>query len=563
MQRASSLCQFVGIASRSTCRIRQFHSRRLAAHQSKPGRSWKNFPFGRVGFALIGAGAIGYDGIVNDFTYTGSAVRFVRSVKTAVLIAIDYLGLDENDAEYNTKIKALHQKSAERLLETCLLNGGLYIKVGQGFAAINHILPIEYTSTLSKLQDECLMTSKADVQKVFRTDFGQLPEELYKEFDYEPVAAASLAQVFKARLHSGEQVAVKVQYSDLQKRFISDVATIIFLQDMIELVFKNYNFGWIMTDLRKNLVQELNFIQEGQNAERCAEGLQKLRYVVVPKIYWNQTKTRVLTMEWMEGFKISDIPEIKKQKMSLIDIDMKLYNMFAEQIFHTGFVHADPHPGNIFVRKNAQNGKADIILLDHGLYEELPATVRGPLCEFWEATVLRDEAKMKAAAKRINIVEYMKFAEVLFQQPIHMRSGPIRSKLSQEELEHIRKIAKENFDVIMSTLKEMPRSMLFVVRNLNTVRSIGDLHGNVVNRPQVMARYAQHCLYERNITSPIQYMRWLCRRIYFEYCLWVTSLRPILMNYYLNFLYLVGRAPESARTLMSDIMQQEKLQQLH
>ena len=117
----------------------------------------------------------------------------------------------------------------------------------------------------------------------------------------------------------------------------------------------------------------------------------------------------------------------------------------------------------VFVRKSAHNGSAEIVLLDHGLYEELPASVRGPLCEFWEATVLRDDAKMKAAAKRIDIVEYMKFAEVLFQQPIRMRSGPIKSKLSQEELEHIRKVARENFDVIMSTLKEMPRSMLFVM----------------------------------------------------------------------------------------------------
>lgn len=115
------------------------------------------------------------------------------------------------------------------------------------------------------------------------------------------------------------------------------------------------------------------------------------------------------------------------------------------------------------MRKNAQNGNAEIILLDHGLYEELPASVRGPLCEFWEATVLRDESKMKAAAKKIDIVEYMKFAEVLFQQPIRMRSGAIKSKLSEEELEHIRKIARQNFEVIMSTLKEMPRSMLFVM----------------------------------------------------------------------------------------------------
>lgn len=115
------------------------------------------------------------------------------------------------------------------------------------------------------------------------------------------------------------------------------------------------------------------------------------------------------------------------------------------------------------MRKNERNGKADIILLDHGLYEELPENVRGPLCEFWEATVLRDDKKMKEAARKINVADHVKFAEVLFQQPIRIHGGRILSKLSQDDLDHIQKVARENFDVIMNTLREMPRSMLFVM----------------------------------------------------------------------------------------------------
>uniref|UniRef100_B4N5D2 GK20341 n=2 Tax=Drosophila willistoni TaxID=7260 RepID=B4N5D2_DROWI len=464
--------------------------------------------------------------------------------------------LNDNDVQYESKLKALHQKSADRLLETCLLNGGLYIKVGQGFAAINHILPVEYTRTLSKLQDSCLPTPSSDVQKVFQKDFGLLPEEIYVDFDYKPVAAASLAQVFKAKLPNGEQVAVKVQYNDLQKRFISDLGTIIFLQDIVEFFFKDYNFGWILNDLRKNLVQELNFIQEGKNAERCAKDLKKFDFVRVPQVHWSHTKTRVLTLEWMDGCKISDIKSIKAQNLSLHDIDVKLFQTFSEQIFYSGFVHADPHPGNIFVRPNAK-GRADIILLDHGLYEELPAEVRGPLCEFWEATVLRNEAKMKTAAQKIGIADYMRFAEVLFQQPIRIRGGRIRSKLNQEDIEYMQMVAKKNFELIMGTLKEMPRSMLFVVRNLNTVRAISHQHGDVVDRPRIMARYAQRCLYNKQ--SPIQYVRWLCHRIYFEYCMWLTTFKMQLINWYFNVLYLLGRAPASAKTIMQDLLNPDHL----
>lgn len=115
------------------------------------------------------------------------------------------------------------------------------------------------------------------------------------------------------------------------------------------------------------------------------------------------------------------------------------------------------------MRKSATGGDADIILLDHGLYEELPPDVRIPLCEFWEATVLRNEPRMKAAANKMQVVDHMKFAAVLFQQPIKMEGGRIRSKLTQEDIDYVQKVAKENFDIIMSTLKEMPRSLLFVV----------------------------------------------------------------------------------------------------
>ncbi|XP_002068585.3 uncharacterized aarF domain-containing protein kinase 5 [Drosophila willistoni] len=537
---------------------RRFQSQRYVVHQSnkQDSSSWRSLPIARFSLLALGSGAIAYDGLVNEFTYCGAAVRFVRSLKTASLIAADYMLLNDNDVQYESKLKALHQKSADRLLETCLLNGGLYIKVGQGFAAINHILPVEYTRTLSKLQDSCLPTPSSDVQKVFQKDFGLLPEEIYVDFDYKPVAAASLAQVFKAKLPNGEQVAVKVQYNDLQKRFISDLGTIIFLQDIVEFFFKDYNFGWILNDLRKNLVQELNFIQEGKNAERCAKDLKKFDFVRVPQVHWSHTKTRVLTLEWMDGCKISDIKSIKAQNLSLHDIDVKLFQTFSEQIFYSGFVHADPHPGNIFVRPNAK-GRADIILLDHGLYEELPAEVRGPLCEFWEATVLRNEAKMKTAAQKIGIADYMRFAEVLFQQPIRIRGGRIRSKLNQEDIEYMQMVAKKNFELIMGTLKEMPRSMLFVVRNLNTVRAISHQHGDVVDRPRIMARYAQRCLYNKQ--SPIQYVRWLCHRIYFEYCMWLTTFKMQLINWYFNVLYLLGRAPASAKTIMQDLLNPDHL----
>lgn len=147
---------------------------------------------------------------------------------------------------------------------------------------------------------------------MFRQDFeGKEPEQLFATFNYEPIAAASLAQVFRATTHQGHDVAVKVQYIDLQKRFSGDMGTIQFLQKIIATIHKNYNFGWILDDLRGNLEevfflgnlnyfinlhflclrQELDFVHEGKNAERCAKDLEKFDFIHVPDVHWDLTNT--------------------------------------------------------------------------------------------------------------------------------------------------------------------------------------------------------------------------------------------------------------------------------
>ncbi|XP_055920396.1 uncharacterized aarF domain-containing protein kinase 5 [Eupeodes corollae] len=516
----------------------------------------KTLPYFKIGTGSIFTTFIVYDYIVNDFTYCGAISRFMRSLKVATQISWDYLLLQRKESyeNYDVLVKEVHLKSANRLLDACLRNGGLYIKVGQGVAAINHILPLEYTQTLCKLQDECLPTSKEDVQKVFTKDFGMLPEDMFQDFDYKPIAAASLAQVFRAKLKTGEEVAVKVQYGDLQKRFTSDLGTIIFLQDIVELFFKDYNFGWIVRDAKKNLIQELNFIEEGKNSEKCAKDLQKFNFVHIPKVYWNHTKERVLTLEWINGLKITNVIDLKKQNLNLSEIDFKLFTIFAEQIFNTGFVHADPHPGNIFVRKAKNSNESELVILDHGLYETVPENVRLPLCEFWEATVLKDEKRMKRSALALNINEYKNFAQVLFQVPFEINGGQVKTKLSDKDIEYMQQIAKNNFDRIMQTLREMPRNMLFVVRNLNTIRAISRHHGDVVDRPKVMARHAQRCMYTK-YNSFLGYLRWICRRAIFEYCLLKNSFKTSVFSLYINVLYKLGRSPVTSKQVFKSGME--------
>jgi len=313
--------------------------------------------------------------------------------------------------------------------------------------------------------------------------------------------------------------------------------------DIAAWIHPDFGFKWVFKDLKETLAQELDFLNEGRNSERCAKELKHLSYIYVPKVYWDFSTKRVLTAEFIDGCKINDVAAIQAQGLTLKDVDAKLIRVFGEQIFHTGFVHGDPHPGNIFVRK-AKNGKSQLVLLDHGLYEFLPSQIRKSLCNLWKSIILNDAKDMEKYSKQLNVTDYKLFCEILLQRPLDRPHFRLPNRLTDKDFEYMKKMAQQQFDKIMLAIRSMPKPMLLVFRNMNTVRAISQEHNHPIDRHVLMARISTRWAFVDPGAGIVCKIRGGFQQYLFDLKLRLASLKMQLLRSFFTFLTYLGRAPD-------------------
>jgi predicted unusual protein kinase regulating ubiquinone biosynthesis (AarF/ABC1/UbiB family) len=257
--------------------------------------------------------------------------------------------------------------NAIKLRETLTNLGTAYIKIGQALSTRPDLLPTVYLDELTKLQDQLPAFPTEIAHQFILEELGATPQEIYAELTDLPIAAASLGQVYKGKLKTGEIVAVKVQRPDLADKIALDMYILRGLTVWLEKRFSKIrtNLVAILDEFGARLFEEMDYIQEGNNAEKFARLYSNITDVYVPKIYWQYTNRRVLTMEWIQGTKLTHVSEINAQGINarhLVEVGIQCT---LRQLLEHGFFHADPHPGNLLAMENSKLAYLDFGMMSH------------------------------------------------------------------------------------------------------------------------------------------------------------------------------------------------------
>ncbi|GMN27588.1 hypothetical protein TIFTF001_001718 [Ficus carica] len=291
------------------------------------------------------------------------------------------------------KQKKRRQMTASWLRECVLQLGPTFIKLGQLSSTRSDLFPREFVDELAKLQDRVPAFSPDKARRFIESELGAPINILFKEFEDQPIAAASLGQVHRAVLHNGEKVVIKVQRPGLKKLFDIDLRN---LKLIAEYFQRSETFGgpsrdWIgiYKECSTILYQEIDYINEGKNADRFRRDFRNIKWVRVPLVFWDYTATKVLTLEYVPGIKINELNMLDSRGFSRARISSHAIEAYLIQILKTGFFHADPHPGNLAIDVDEA-----IIYYDFGMMGEIKTFTRERLLDLFYAIYEKDAKKV-------------------------------------------------------------------------------------------------------------------------------------------------------------------------
>lgn len=432
--------------------------------------------------------------------------------------ALTYASEQEKSQAYSQ----CHTRSARRVLQALLANGGVFIKLGQHMASLI-MLPKEWRDTMRPLQDTCDPTPYEDVQALFLSDMGHPISELFEDFDPVPIGVASLAQVHTGKhRESGKKVAVKVQHPFLAEFCDIDMEMVEVTLGWVKYWFPEFEFTWLGEEMRENLPKEMDFVHEAQNARRAVANFADVTTsLYIPEVI-SATK-RVLIMEYIQGARVDDLAYLAKERIDRNKVALELARIFGRMVFVHGWFHADPHPGNLLIRRAPKQSRSpynfEIVLLDHGLYFDLEDELRIDYSNLWLSLI--------AGASPKTLVDRRKYAESVgnitadlypvFEAAITGRAAlegaweeePYDGKFkrassvidlvpqSDEEVEAIQNAVVNHDGLLLSVLvvlRRVPRRVLMVLKLNDLTRSLDRALATTHSSARIFLITAKYCM---------------------------------------------------------------------
>jgi predicted unusual protein kinase regulating ubiquinone biosynthesis (AarF/ABC1/UbiB family) len=381
-------------------------------------------------------------------------------------------------------------RAARALYKTAIKLEGLLIKASQFIATRADVLPDEWVSTLSGLHDRVPPRPFKMIREQVERELKRPLEWAYAEFETEPLASASLAQVHRALLHDGRECAVKVQYPGIEGIVRADLRNITVVLRWLAKLEHDFDYRILMREALKYLPMELDFEHEADNAETMRANFAEDPDVLIPEIYRELTTRRVLTMELMKGIKVSDVDALERAGINKHQVAQKLIENFCDQVLRDGFFHADPHPGNILIQPGPK-----IVLLDFGLAKDFPPAFRDGIVRLTFAILTSNRDGIIQAFQDLGFRTRSGSPDTLLALSDLFLGNTIKSKKAYADKELVEQFSEEFPRALRANpVVEVPADVLLVSRTMGLLSGIGKTLDSQVDLFSTIMPYAQRLM---------------------------------------------------------------------
>jgi predicted unusual protein kinase regulating ubiquinone biosynthesis (AarF/ABC1/UbiB family) len=391
-----------------------------------------------------------------------------------------------------TDREKIQEQQAVWLKDKLIELGPTFIKIGQSMGTRADLLPLPFVKELGTLVDQVPAFPNDVAFAIIERELGKKISEVYKEFELEPVAAASLGQVYRARLHTGEEVAVKVQRPNLEGMIKGDIVILKKVANFAERFPQlNENADWagMLREFDTTIHEEMDYSAEGKNAERFRDNFKNWSNVHVPTIHWHATTSRVMTMEFIHGTKVTDLEEQRRRNVDPAKVNRLLIKTYLKQLLEDGFFHADPHPGNLLVMPDGR-----LAFFDFGMVGRITPQLQAKMIDAFFHVVSKDPAGI---AQDLIDLDFLKPGTAhAAVKPVVEKMFEFHFNLKLKDV-NFKELTYDLADVMYDYPFRLPSNFTYIMRALMTLEGIGIITDPEFNFFETAKPYAKEFMLRR------------------------------------------------------------------